>query len=80
MHPAPDTPTPHPTGAGVLRRDRIEDAAFKVWQDIRAADFHLLMANRHGNRGDLEKVREGLTEAIARIDAALAVDVEGVPA
>jgi hypothetical protein len=73
MHPAPDTPTAHPTGAGVLLRDRIEDAAFQVWQDMQAADFRVLMAYRHGNGDDLAEVRKHLAKAIARIDAAMPV-------
>jgi hypothetical protein len=78
MHPAPDTPTAHPTGAGVLLRDRIEDAAFQVWQDMQAADFRVLMAYRHGNGDDLAEVRKHLAKAIARIDAAMAVVADEV--
>jgi hypothetical protein len=57
--------------ARVEERDRIEDAAFKVWQDLQAVAFDVLMANRYAGRDYLTNVRERLEKAVERIDDAL---------
>lgn len=56
------------------------NAAFVAWQNVNAAQFWLLQANKHGMRDDLQRVRDGLAKAVAALDAALAPNASQVAA
>jgi uncharacterized FlgJ-related protein len=52
---------------------KIEAAAFELWQDIRSADFDVLMANRHGAEDSFRAAIRKLRAAADTAEAALAV-------